>query len=125
MERLSRVTQARAIVVSYEGGRDQMLGVLNGTLDLGIGEIQEMPCAARAGPGAPARGADGDPGAGATRRRDGAEQGVDVVVTKFRGLAGPRNLPPNVLKAWHDGIKAVLADPAYQKEYRREGLSRR
>jgi tripartite-type tricarboxylate transporter receptor subunit TctC len=27
-----------------------------------------------------------------------------------------------VLKAWHDGIKAVLADPAYQKEYRRESL---
>jgi hypothetical protein len=27
-----------------------------------------------------------------------------------------------VLDAWHDGIKAVLADPAYQKEYRRESL---
>jgi hypothetical protein len=27
-----------------------------------------------------------------------------------------------VLKAWHDAIKAVLADPAYQKEYRRESL---
>ncbi len=122
MERLSRVTQARAIIVSYEGGRDQMLGVLNGTLDLGIGEIQEMAAQLDAGqvrllavltatrvPGLPDV---------ATAR----EQGIDVVVTKFRGLAGPRNLPPNVLKAWHDGIKAVLADPAYQKEYRRESL---
>jgi tripartite-type tricarboxylate transporter receptor subunit TctC len=27
-----------------------------------------------------------------------------------------------VLKAWSDGIRAVLADPAYQKEYLREGL---
>jgi len=122
MERLSRVTQARAIIVSYEGGRDQMLGVLNGTLDLGIGEIQEMVAQLDAGqvrllavltasrlPGLPDL---------ATAR----EQGIDVVVTKFRGLAGPRNLPPNVLKAWQEGIKAVLADPAYQKEYRRESL---
>jgi tripartite-type tricarboxylate transporter receptor subunit TctC len=116
------VTQAKAIVVSYEGGRDQMLNVLNGTLDLGIGEIQEMVAQIEAGqvrllavltanriPAAPAL---------PTAR----EQGVDVVVTKFRGLAGPKNLPPQVLKAWSDGIRAVLADPAYQKEYLREGL---
>ncbi|HSD43301.1 MAG TPA: tripartite tricarboxylate transporter substrate binding protein [Burkholderiales bacterium] len=122
MERLNRVTQAKAIVVSYEGGRDQMLNVLNGTLDLGIGEIQEMVAQIDAGqvrllavltanrlPGMPAL-------------PTAQEQGIDVVVTKFRGLAGPKNLPPNVLKAWSDGIKAVLADPAYQKEYLREGL---
>jgi tripartite-type tricarboxylate transporter receptor subunit TctC len=122
MERLNRVTQARAIVVSYEGGRDQMLNVMNGTLDLGIGEIQEMVSQIEAGqvrllavltagriPAAPAL-------------PTAKEQGIDVVVTKFRGLAGPKNLPPQVLKAWSDGIKAVLADPAYQKEYQREGL---
>jgi tripartite-type tricarboxylate transporter receptor subunit TctC len=122
MERLNRVTRARAIVVSYEGGRDQMLNVLNGTLDLGIGEIQEMVAQIEAGqvrllavltanriPAAPAV-------------PTAQEQGVDVVVTKFRGLAGPKHLPAPVLKAWSDGIKAVLADPAYQKEYLREGL---
>lgn len=122
MERLSRVTQARAIIVSYEGGRDQMLGVLNGTLDLGIGEIQEMVAQLDAGQVRllavlTANRAPGLPDVATAR-----EQGIDVVVTKFRGLAGPRNLPPNVLKAWHDGITAVLADPAYQKEYRRESL---
>ncbi|MGH8681257.1 MAG: Bug family tripartite tricarboxylate transporter substrate binding protein [Burkholderiales bacterium] len=122
MERLSRVTQARAIIVSYEGGRDQMLGVLNGTLDLGIGEIQEMVAQLDAGQVRllavlTANRAPGLPDVATAR-----EQGIDVVVTKFRGLAGPRGLPPNVLKAWHDGIKAVLADPAYQKVYRRESL---
>ena len=50
------------------------------------------------------------------------EQGVDLVVTKFRGLAGPKNIPPATLKALEDGIEAVLADPAYQKEYARENL---
>ncbi len=122
MERLNRVTQARAIVVSYEGGRDQMLNVLNGTLDLGIGEIQEMVSQIEAGQvrllaTLTANRLPGLPGLPTAK-----EQGVDVVVTKFRGFAGPKNLPPNVLKAWHDGIKAALADPAYQKEYQREGL---
>jgi tripartite-type tricarboxylate transporter receptor subunit TctC len=122
MERLSRVTQARAIIVSYEGGRDQMLGVLNGTLDLGIGEIQEMVAQLDAGQVRLLAVLTANRAPGLPEVATAREQGIDVVVTKFRGLAGPRNLPPNVLDAWHDGIKAVLADPAYQKEYRRESL---
>jgi tripartite-type tricarboxylate transporter receptor subunit TctC len=122
MERLSRVTQARAIIVSYEGGRDQMLGVLNGTLDLGIGEIQEMVAQLDAGQVRLLAVLTANRVPGLPELATAREQGIDVVVTKFRGLAGPKNLPPNVLKAWQDGIAAVLADPAYQKEYRRESL---
>ena len=44
------------------------------------------------------------------------------MVTKFRGLAGPKGLPEPVLKAWDAGIQAVLADPAYQAEYAKENL---
>jgi tripartite-type tricarboxylate transporter receptor subunit TctC len=122
MERLNRISQARAAIVSHEGGGDQMIGVLNGTYDLGIGEIQELRGQLEAKkirllavltekrlPDFPDL---------ATAR----EQGIDLVVTKFRGLAGPKNLPPEVLKAWDTGFKAVLADPAYQREYARESL---
>jgi tripartite-type tricarboxylate transporter receptor subunit TctC len=122
MERLSRLTQARAIIVSYEGGRDQMLGVLNGTLDLGVGEIQEMVAQLDAGQVRLLAVLTADRVPALPDLATAREQGIDVVVTKFRGLAGPKNLPPNVLKAWQDGIAAVLADPAYQKEYRRESL---
>ena len=95
MERLNRVTQARAIVVSYEGGRDQMLNVLNGTLDLGIGEIQEMVSQIEAGQVRLLATLTGEPACPACPALPTAkEQGVDVVVTKFRGLAGPKNLPP-------------------------------
>ena len=122
MERLSRIVGARATIVSHEGGGDQMIGVLNGTYDIGIGEIQEVRSQLEAKkirllavltdkrlpelPDLPTA----------------QEQGVDLVVTKFRGLAGPRGLPPAVLSAWADGVKAVLADPAYRKEYARESL---
>src|SRR5687767_2510721 len=122
MERLNRITQARAVIVSHEGGGDQMIGVLNGTYDLGIGEIQEVRSQLEAKKVRLL--------AVLTERRlpdlsdlpTAREQGTDLVVTKFRGLAGPKNLPPNVLKAWSDGIQAVLADPAYRREYARESL---
>jgi tripartite-type tricarboxylate transporter receptor subunit TctC len=39
-EKMNRLTGAHAAVVSHEGGGDLMISVLNGTLDLGIGEIQ-------------------------------------------------------------------------------------
>lgn len=122
MERLNRLTQARAAIVSHEGGGDQMIGVLNGTYDIGIGEIQEVRAQLEAGkirllavltdkrlPDFP-------------QLATAQEQGIDLVVTKFRGLAGPKNLPPDVLKAWSEGLQAVLADPAYKGEYARESL---
>jgi putative tricarboxylic transport membrane protein len=122
MERLNRLIGARATVVSHEGGGDQMIGVLNGTYDIGIGEIQEVRSQLEAKKVRLL--------AVLTDKRlpelpdlpTAQEQGVDLVVTKFRGLAGPKGLPPAVLNAWAEGIKAVLADPAYRKEYARESL---
>ena len=37
MERLARSTGVKAPIISHEGGGDQMIGVLNGTYDIGIG----------------------------------------------------------------------------------------
>ena len=77
-----------------------MIGVLNGTYDIGIGEIQEVRSQLEAKKVRLL--------AVLTDKRlpefpdlpTAQEQGVDLVVTKFRGLAGPKNLPPAVLKAW-------------------------
>ena len=122
MEKLNRISQAKAAIVPHEGGRDQMINVLNGTYDIGIGEMQEMR--------AQVESKQVRLLAVLTDKRlpefpdlpTAREQGIDLVVTKFRGLAGPKGLPPAVLKAWQEGIRAVLADPAYQKEYAREAL---
>lgn len=122
MERLKRLAGAQAVVVSHEGGGDQMIGVLNGTYDLGIGELQELRSQLEAQkirlvatltPGRLPR---------LPELPTAKEQGVDLAVTKFRGLAGPKNLPAPVLEAWARGIQAVLADPAYRREYERDGL---
>jgi putative tricarboxylic transport membrane protein len=42
LERLSRLAGVKVPVVSHEGGADLMINVLNGTLDIGVGEIQEL-----------------------------------------------------------------------------------
>ncbi len=41
-EQLKRAAGVNAAVVSHEGGGDMMINVLNGTLDIGVGEIGEM-----------------------------------------------------------------------------------
>ena len=41
-EQLKRAANVKAAVVSHEGGGDLMINVLNGTLDMGVGEVQEI-----------------------------------------------------------------------------------
>ena len=122
MERMNRMTGAKAAIVPHEGGRDMMLNVLNGTYDIGIGEIQELRSQLDSGQVRLLAVLTEERLPDFPNLPTAREQGVDLVVTKFRGLAGPKNLPPAVLAAWEQGIRAVLADPEYQKEYRKESL---
>jgi tripartite-type tricarboxylate transporter receptor subunit TctC len=122
LEQLKKAAGVQAAVVSHEGGGDLMINVLNGTLDFGIGEVQEIRAQLDAGK-IRVLGT-------VTERRlpDFAnvptvkEQGFDVVVTKFRGLAGPKGIPDDVAKQWEDAIRAVVASDAYKKEYAKESL---
>ncbi|MFZ9448964.1 MAG: tripartite tricarboxylate transporter substrate-binding protein, partial [Alphaproteobacteria bacterium] len=50
------------------------------------------------------------------------EQGVDVVVSKFRGLAGPKGMPDELAAQWEQALRAALASEAYRREYARESL---
>ena len=47
---------------------------------------------------------------------------MDVAVRKFRGLAGPKGAPREVVAAWDAAIPKLLADPAYKRIYTRNGL---
>jgi tripartite-type tricarboxylate transporter receptor subunit TctC len=122
MERLKQRAKVTPAIATFEGGGDMLINVLNGTLDMGIGELQEI------------RG-QLDSGrlrllavAGDARLtqfpdvRTVREHGLDVSVRKFRGLAGPKGLPPAVVAAWDAAIPKLLADPAYQKIYTKNSL---
>lgn len=47
---------------------------------------------------------------------------MDLVVTKFRGLAGPKGIPDEVAAMWHAALRQVLESPAYQAQYAKESL---
>jgi tripartite-type tricarboxylate transporter receptor subunit TctC len=122
LEKLNRLTGARAAVVSHEGGGDLMINVLNGTLDLGIGEVQEIRSQLEAGKvrllGVLTEARLPDFPDLPTAR----EQGIDLVVTKFRGLAGPKGIPDEIAAMWHDALRTVLDSPAYKAQYAKESL---
>jgi len=122
LEKLNKVSGAKAAVVSHEGGGDMMINVLNGSLDMGVGEVQEILPQLQAGKVKVL-------GVLEERRLEqypdvptAKEQGFDVVVTKFRGIAGPKNLPTAVVQAWEQAVQKVLAQPDYQKIYRQDNL---
>ncbi len=117
LERLKQAAGVDAAIVSHDGGGDLILNVLNGTLDIGVGEAQEIRSQLDAGqlrllavfsavrlpelPEVPTV----------------KESGYDVVVTKFRGLMGPPETPREIVEAWEGAVQEVLENPEYQQVY--------
>jgi putative tricarboxylic transport membrane protein len=120
MEKMKALTETDVVIVTHEGGGDLLINVLNGTLDVGVGEIQELVGQIEAG--------DIKLLATYTDERletfpdvpTAREQGIDLVVEKFRGLAGPKGLPEDVVAAWEEAIPLLLEDPDF-KAYYQEG----
>jgi tripartite-type tricarboxylate transporter receptor subunit TctC len=116
-ERLRVAAGVEAGVVPHNGGGDLMINILNGTLEMGVGEMEELRAQL----------------AGGTVRvlaTFGAERipthpdvptvkeaGYDVELEKFRGLAGPKGLPPEIIRIWNEAAQRVLADPEYRERY--------
>jgi tripartite-type tricarboxylate transporter receptor subunit TctC len=121
-ELLKRAANVNAAVVSHEGGGDMMINVLNGTLDAGVGEIPELRSQLEAGKIRLL--ATFNPERLPTRPDVPTvkESGFDVVLEKYRGLAGPKGLPADVIAAWETAIPRLLADPDYKKQYEAESL---
>ncbi|GAB4359533.1 MAG: tripartite tricarboxylate transporter substrate binding protein [Kiloniellaceae bacterium] len=122
MEKFKAITGIEAPVITHDGGGELLISVLNGTVDLGIGEIQELSAQLEA--------KEVRIIATYTKNRleqfpevaTAQEQGVDLVVNKFRGIAGPKNLPDEIFAKWEAGIQSVLKDPEFQDWYRAQSL---
>jgi tripartite-type tricarboxylate transporter receptor subunit TctC len=122
LEQLKTAAGVEAGIVSHDGGGDLMINVLNGTLDIGVGEVQELKSQLEAGeirllatfsdarldllPDLPTV----------------AELGYDVVVRKFRGLAGPKGIPDDVVAIWEAAVQEVLASAEYRAVYEPNNL---
>jgi putative tricarboxylic transport membrane protein len=122
LEQMKKKTGVRAAVVTFEGGGDMLINVLNHTLDIGVGEIQEIRPQLEAGKLRIL--------AVLSEKRleqfadvpTAREQGVDLAVVKFRGLAGPKGLPRDVIAAWEAAVPRLLQDPKYKAIYTANNL---
>jgi putative tricarboxylic transport membrane protein len=111
------------IVATHDGGAELVLNILNGSVEVGLGQVAQIRGQLDAGKLRLL--------AALTDKRledfpnvpTGREQNVDIVSAKFRGLAGPKGLPPDVVKAWEAGIQKVLEQPDFKKWYRDQQLS--
>ena len=90
MERLKQRAKVMPVVATFEGGGDMLINVLNHTLDMGIGELQEIRAQLDAGR-VRILAVAGD--ARLSQYPDVKtvkEHGIDLSVRKFRGIAGPQ-----------------------------------
>ncbi len=121
-EQLKTAAGVSPAIVTHEGGGDMMINVLNGTLDIGIGEVQEVRSQLESdqirllGTFNPERMAD-FPDVPTVK-----ESGYDVVLQKFRGLAAPKGLPDDIGAIWDKAAQGVLNDPEYKKVYQEQSL---
>lgn len=123
MERLARAGGVKVPIVSHDGGGDQMIGVLNGTYDIGVGEIQELQGQLEAGKIRLLATLSENRLEGLPQLMTAKEQGLNVVVRKFRGLASPKGVPDAIARQWEDALRKALASPAYKAQYTKEHLS--
>ena len=122
MERLKAKAGVNPAIATFEGGGDMLINVLNHTLDMGVGELQEMrgQLDARKIRLLAVVGDQRLPQF--PELQTVKEQGIDLSVRKFRGLAGPKGLPPDVVAKWESAVRQLLDDPEYKKLYIEDGL---
>ena len=122
MERLKDKAGVNPAIATFEGGGDMLINVLNHTLDMGVGELEEMRGQLDAGK-IRLLGVVGDERLSQfPDLQTVKEQGIDLSVRKFRGLAGPKGLPRDVIDRWEAGVRKLLDDPEYRKLYTDDGL---
>lgn len=117
LEELRGLTGVDVAIVPHDGGGDTLIDVLNGTLDFALGQVPALRGQIDAGKLRLVAALTEEPFPDFPNVTTAKAQGIDLVAVKFRGIVGPKGLPPNVIKAWEEAIPKVLADPEFKKWY--------
>lgn len=123
LERINQANDAKATVIPQDDGAALLINVLGGSVDLGVGELQELKSYIEAGKVKvlgvyyPQRLAS-LPNAPTIK-----ELGLDnETIRKFRGLAAPKGVPTETIAKIGKAVQAILADPEFKKEYEADAL---
>jgi tripartite-type tricarboxylate transporter receptor subunit TctC len=116
-ERLRAAAGVDAGVVPHNGGGDLMFNIINCTHELGGGEIDELKAQLAGGTVRVLATFGSERIPSLPDVPTVKEAGYDVELEKFRGLAGPKGLSPDVIRIWNEAAQKVLADPEYRERY--------
>ena len=116
-ERLRAAAGVNAGVVPHNGGGDLMINILNGTLEMGVGEMEELRAQLAGGTVRVLATFGSERIATLPDVPTVKEAGYDVELEKFRGLAAPKGLSPEVIRIWNEAAQKILADPEYRERY--------
>jgi putative tricarboxylic transport membrane protein len=122
MEQLKAETGTEMTIITHDGGGDVMLSVLNGTSTVGIGEIAELRGQIDAKKIRLITSYTNERLPQFADVPTAKEQGINLVVRKFRGIAGPKGLPREVVAHWEDAAQKVLQDPKFKAVYEKDAL---
>ena len=122
LERLKQRAGVTPVIATFEGGGDMLINVLNHTLDMGVGELQEIGAQLEAGKLRLLAVVGDERIAQHPDVPTVKEQGIDLAVRKFRGLAGPRGTDAATIAALDAAVPKLLEDPAYKAIYTKNGL---
>ena len=122
MEQFKALTGVSSPVVTHDGGGELLISVLNGTVSLGIGEIQELSAQLEANEVRIITTYTEERLDDFADVPTAKEQGIDLVVNKFRGIAGPAGLPAEITVKWEAAIQGVLSDDTFKTWYEAQSL---
>jgi putative tricarboxylic transport membrane protein len=100
--------------ITYEGGGDALKEVLGKTIDAAIGEPQELTGQTEAKQ-IRILASFTDQKLPGVSYPTAKEQGLNIVVTKFRGLLGPKDMPAEAVRTLENAVQKALQTPEYKK----------
>ncbi len=117
VETLKMTQKLDMVVATHDGGGPLMLSVLNGAVDAGATDAQEVTAQIEAGKVRLIAALSEERLPSYPDVPTAREQGVDIVGMNWRGFVAKKGTPPEITKAWEEAIKLVLEDPEYKAFY--------